>query len=257
MEPNNFEHIAKKSLEKRTLQPTTAAWGRIASKLDNAQGAKKKNNRTWMAIAASFIGGLLIAALYFNTYSPMQVINEVVQNNEVDNQNIIETNEQLPIHKIKEPLTPSPLKSIAQSASESKKIVPKDKTIQKKSTSKPNYAAQKSKRRNSFVNKPEKSALAMQKKVEINEIAAPKIKNSSKEKIAATSGVTDASIDALLKAAQRDLSITSPKTQFTDATSLLLDTEAELGTKSFRDKIYKKVISGFSTAKEALVNRNN
>ena len=65
MAPIKLEDNMKERLEERTIEPTMAAWDRISSKLDAEQGSKKNKRMWWLSIAASFVGGALIAILFF------------------------------------------------------------------------------------------------------------------------------------------------------------------------------------------------
>ncbi|MGV3460009.1 MAG: hypothetical protein ACO1N9_06095 [Flavobacterium sp.] len=66
MEPNRFDNIVKEKLEQRTIQPREMAWDRLDAMLSVAEekAAKPKKNRTWMYIAASFLGFLLVGTIF-------------------------------------------------------------------------------------------------------------------------------------------------------------------------------------------------
>jgi len=67
MEPNKLEQDFRQKLEQRTLQPTEMAWDRLDAMLTVAEGGqKKKPNRTWMYMAASFLALLLVGALFLS-----------------------------------------------------------------------------------------------------------------------------------------------------------------------------------------------
>ena len=65
MAPIKLEDTMKERLEERTIEPTMAAWDRISSKLDTEQGVKKSKRVLWISIAASFVGGALVALFLF------------------------------------------------------------------------------------------------------------------------------------------------------------------------------------------------
>ncbi|RZJ71514.1 MAG: hypothetical protein EOO45_11775 [Flavobacterium sp.] len=77
MEPNKLEQDFKNKLNKREIQPTPMAWDRLDAMLTVAE--KKKPKRTWMYIAASFLGFLLVATLFFRQ---QQNTDEVIINND-------------------------------------------------------------------------------------------------------------------------------------------------------------------------------
>jgi len=63
MEPNKMEKDFKKKLEQRAIKPSDMAWDRLDAMLSVAE-EKKKPNRTWLFVAASFLGFLLIGTLF-------------------------------------------------------------------------------------------------------------------------------------------------------------------------------------------------
>ena len=66
MASNNFENKIKDSLEQRTMQPSSDAWNKLQLNLDAPQ-KKRSLKRYWvLAIAAGFIGVLLVNVLFFN-----------------------------------------------------------------------------------------------------------------------------------------------------------------------------------------------
>jgi hypothetical protein len=66
MEPNKLEIDFKKKLEQRTIRPSEMAWDRLDAMLSVTEESKQKQpKRTWMYIAASFIGFILIGTLFF------------------------------------------------------------------------------------------------------------------------------------------------------------------------------------------------
>ena len=65
MAPIKLEDHIKERLEDREIAPTVTAWERIATNLDANIAKKQRRKRFWFAIAASFIGGLFIASLFF------------------------------------------------------------------------------------------------------------------------------------------------------------------------------------------------
>lgn len=64
MEPNKLENSFREQLNKREIQPSEMAWDRLDAMLSVAEN-KKPKKRTWMYIAASFLGFMLIGSLFF------------------------------------------------------------------------------------------------------------------------------------------------------------------------------------------------
>lgn len=65
MEPNKLENNFREQLNKREIQPSEMAWDRLDAMLSVAEN-KKPKKRTWLYIAASFLGFMLIGSLFFN-----------------------------------------------------------------------------------------------------------------------------------------------------------------------------------------------
>lgn len=64
MEPNKLENSFREQLNKREIQPSEMAWDRLDAMLSVAEN-KKPKKRTWMYVAASFLGFILIGSLFF------------------------------------------------------------------------------------------------------------------------------------------------------------------------------------------------
>jgi hypothetical protein len=73
MEPNNFERQLKQKLENSTIQPSGKAWDQLEAMLDTADKVKDKRNYTWIYMAASFIGLLIISSVFFNQTVPENI----------------------------------------------------------------------------------------------------------------------------------------------------------------------------------------
>lgn len=65
MEPNKLEKDFRKKLNERTIQPSEMSWDRLDAMLSVTE-KKKKPKRTWLYIAASFLGFLLVGTMFFN-----------------------------------------------------------------------------------------------------------------------------------------------------------------------------------------------
>ncbi|RRJ93722.1 hypothetical protein [Flavobacterium macacae] len=64
MEPNKLENSFREQLNKREIQPSEMAWDRLDAMLSVTEN-KKPKKRTWMYVAASFLGFILIGSLFF------------------------------------------------------------------------------------------------------------------------------------------------------------------------------------------------
>ena len=65
MAPIKFEENIKQKLGERKMKPSDAAWERISRDLDRQAPKKRKNTWIWIAVAAGFIGILILAGSFF------------------------------------------------------------------------------------------------------------------------------------------------------------------------------------------------
>jgi len=64
MEPNNIENQFRNQLNEREIKPSENAWDRLDAMLTVAE--KPKRSYGWLYIAASFLGFLLVATVFFS-----------------------------------------------------------------------------------------------------------------------------------------------------------------------------------------------
>jgi len=280
MAPIKLEDNMKERLEERTIEPTMAAWDKISSKLDAEQGAKKNRQVLWMSIAASFVGGALIALFVFQNMDTMDTSPEIVN---TDNESLFldPTEETVKDQRIKNQKLQQIEEAVVQETTTSTQELETEKQKDKtKSVVKQNIKtaslginndtaiAQNTKETTS--GKQETVIVSVQKQEIQNTttIKDPKdlekiITQNVEEAVAQVKNkesVTDVEIEALLKNAQRDIiskKIINQNTNTVDANALLLDVEAEVAPTSFRNKVFEAVAEGFEKAKDAVVNRNN
>jgi len=260
----------KERLEERTIEPTMTAWERISSKLDEAEEVRKSKRILWMSIAASFVGGTLVALFLFqNINSDTTPV-------------LVNTNESPLFIDPTEDIQPEVKDAITieeQSVESEKPVTQLVENTQKTSLEKKEKIAQVT-QQNTNVSKPsignrpekDKNILIVKTRhkegegdvvIKDEEAFAKAITEKTDEVIAKVENsdvAINAEIEALLKNAQRDIISTqtfNQKTNTIDANALLLDVEAEVAPTSFRNKIFEKVVKGFEITKDAVVNRNN
>ena len=87
MEPNKLDNNFREQLNKREIQPSEMAWDRLDAMLSVTEN-KKPKKRTWMYVAASFLGFILIGSLFFKQSETEVKTNDavVVQENKTPNQ---------------------------------------------------------------------------------------------------------------------------------------------------------------------------
>jgi hypothetical protein len=80
MKKSVIENQFKEKMNAREIVPSKASWDRLDAMLTVAE--KPKSNFKWMYVAASFLGFLLLGALYFNENQKEAIIynNEIVVN---------------------------------------------------------------------------------------------------------------------------------------------------------------------------------
>ena len=230
MEQNNLETQFKEKLNSREIKPTEMAWDRLNAMLSVAEPSKSeqiqkpKHKFTWLYIAASFIGFLLISTVFFNQKENTIDIkkNTVVIENSIPKEN-----------------SKTEIKSIKSEPNFSKTIL--------KSETKP--LAQTQKNTKSDV---ENSTLKTQENVvaeiEPNNLNEPIIehKNSIPENI-------DSLLASVEKKQKSGVKYPSVKINSKD---LLNQVDGELQL-SFREKALNTITQKYKEAREALANRNN
>jgi hypothetical protein len=284
MAPIKLEDNMKERLEERTIEPTMAAWDRISSKLDAEQGVKKSKRVLWMSIAASFVGGTLVALFLFQNMNS-DTTPVLVDANEnslfVDPTEQIQPLEATDVEILQEVKEAVVLKEEIVEGKGEKSFVKTTESSQNSSLEKNQAVAQVvQQNKNSLKSNKEKKSV-IEEVIAITGVKNEEIKNAVaiKEDNAFAKAITekvdvvvaqvedensvlDTEIEDLLKNAQRDIISRQTFNQKTntvtvDANALLLDVESEVAPTSFRNKIFDAVVEGFEKTKDAVVNRNN
>lgn len=228
MEPNKLEQDFKKKLDQRTIQPSEMAWDRLDAMLSVTE--KKKPNRTWMYMAASFLVFLLVGSLFLKqekenngngvikTEDAVVTVDQPAEtvNEEGDNQGAV------PAIKNQEAIVTAPVtsqKAVAASTTKRATTVSKEKAVTVQNTA------------------VTKEALAVTDKKE-STVLLPA--TETQNLIAATSHQTAAKNKSTVKV---------------DPNSLLSSVEGEL-TDSYRSKTFQSVVKNFNVVKTAVANRN-
>jgi len=230
MEPNKLETQFKEKLNSREIKPTEMAWDRLNAMLsvaepsDVGQVQKTKRKFTWLYIAASFIGFLLISTVFFKA-----------KENTIDikkNTVVIENSNPKESSKVE-------IKSIKTESNVSKTIV--------KSDSKPLVKTQKDTKSNveNPIFKPQENAVAEIQPNNQN-LQVEEHKNSIPE-----------NIDSLLASAETNSKSSSKNSSVKiNSKDLLNQVDGELQV-SFREKAFNTITKKYKEAKEAFANRNN
>jgi len=260
MAPLKFEENIKESLSKRSIEPSEGSWDKLASKLDGA--SPKKKTPIWWAIAAGFVGLVLIGTLLFKGEGDNQQ-QELVETNNTPEQ-IIKQEQEVVVPNTTEvveaPKYDLPIKT--------DNIVEQQKTLsikQQVAVNTPNESP--------VNNTIDQKVIVSKQEVKNSEVAVTdsasnknvfeskvdQVVNQIKNLKALNSQVSEAEVAALLDAAQMDLktkSMIDPLTQKVDAMALLDEVEFDL-ERSFRDKVFDALGDGYSKIRTAMAERNN
>lgn len=233
MEPNKIENQFRKKLNSREIQPSAPAWDRLDTMLAIAepngskltkQNPKKKN--TWLLIAASCIGFLLIATVFFNQNQISSKTRTVVAQNTNAKKTINQSRKEI-ISTKTEPDTENlalislPKKSVAKQT---------NKSINIKSNINQESVAQ-----NSIINQKNEQNPITEKTINVvvdERIAVVEIPSKSEKSFNKTIAIK------------------------VNPSNLLSQVDGELAL-SFREKVIKTVAKNYKEAKVALNNRNN
>jgi hypothetical protein len=274
MAPIKFEENIREKLQERELQPNKDSWNELSKKLGH-ETASKSNRRLWMAVAAGFMGLLLVVSYVLTTVDEEQPIQLVDENNvipsdvkEISESPRLEDNtlNNTPIiasENIKNDLD-EPVK-----VPENKMIPNKDVTVTAAKEDQPQKKA--TAELIPLINKEAIAEVITDPKEMPNDKSTPTKEdvfvNNKVDAVVAevrqmkelNNTVTAAEIDDLLSKAQRDIAtnrILASSNKKIDPSALLQDIESEM-ERSFRDKVFEALGDGYNKVRTAVVERNN
>ena len=230
MEQNKLETQFKEKLNSREIKPTEMAWDRLNAMLSVAEPSKSeqiqkpKHKFTWLYIAASFIGFLLISTVFFNQ---KENTIDIKKNTVVIENSIPKENSKTEIKSIKtetnfsKPIIKSETKLLVQTQKNSKTKV-ENPTL-----------------------KTQENAIAEIQPTNLNEPIIEH-KNSIPENIDSLL----ASAETNSKSSSKDYSVKI------NSKDILNQVDGELQL-SFREKALNTISQKYKEAREALANRNN
>jgi len=264
MAPYKLEDNIREKLEARELKPSAEVWKKLEAKLDAEQ--PKKKTLLWYYVAASFVGFIILASIFYNQDNLKindQIVNETIEQPKVeDNPEIVpqtinkveiaseekkndkntsekqQENKQMP-RSNKSQLLPQPIGTKKSAVEE--KIEKTDAIAEQTEAKQPiNFEKPVPSEEDRIFNAKVDEVVASVKKLQEN-----------------NTEVTAAEVEALLNSAHRDIQtqriLSSPKV---DAAALLEDVEWEL-EKSFRDKVFEALGEGFQKVRTAVTERND
>ncbi len=256
MAPIKFEDNIKDKLEKRTIQPSANAWDTLANRLDAHDNKKKTPLYWWLGIAATVVGIVFVATLYFNSNEVETIVPTIVNTQENgikedDNQttdNNIEK-EQVVFEESKTTKQPA---YKTKSSDKIKSTLPTDDAVAQ---------AQESMTKKTMTTSVFENNINEIKNKELN-FEDQKVKDAVaqiKELEKSQEVVSESEIENLLKKAEKEIisnRIHKETTKTVDANSLLQDVETDL-QQSFRDKVFKALQSGYESVRTSVAERNN
>jgi S-methylmethionine-dependent homocysteine/selenocysteine methylase len=268
MEPSKFEEHSREQFEAREIQPSAQAWSTLESMLDAQAPQKKKRSFNWLAIAAVFIGFIVVGSFVFNSNrlqdSPSLVEKQAPSKQENELQ-INELNTQANEAIVENNIDTNTMLSTTEAALDKDAVMlPTNTTYVKKTP-----AIKSNKVKATVVLQEPKNAIAQQIPTIILKDNSAVLDSSSEisatEEVVANlnEGATKkdtrfiSDVDALLKAAQEYIAMQEkPVVKKVDAMKLLGDVELEIET-SLRDKFIYALGEGFDYVKSNVIDRNN
>lgn len=253
MAPIKLEEHIREKLQEREIQPSKAAW----SKLENQLGeSDRKSPFIWYAIAASFIGIIIVTSFVFNnTDNNDQFVDEnmsekvetEIPSEVINNDKTVEQITPIPSEEVAVETIPQENKEQNATPNASKE----QQIIQKKLAPKQDIASNKTEAVSENISPSILNTKTLEN-AKIEEVVA-QVKSMQND----NNLVSQEEIDALLFNAQRELQteriLNRPKV---DATALLEDIEFEM-ERSFRDKVFDALGDGFNKVRTVVSDRNN
>ena len=251
MVPLNMEDEIRKRMEDRSIKPSDSAWERLESRLESLEKKPVKKRFGWLNIAAA-IGTLALLSFWlWNTGSKeaegIKMVDSPVEKpvNEDNTPNAIE-NQTIPA----EELNIQEASEIVSASLEDKKDI-----IQQKESSSQSVSQTFLKTSDPLVKNDEdpKEKLSTVEKSMLDENVVPEF-NSALADLTSVDKEVDSLLNAALAGLQKDAA--TFKTDKIDATALLNAVEDDL-EKSFRERVFKALVSGVENVRTAVAERNN
>ena len=274
MAPIKFEENIREKLQEREIQPSKEAWAALSGKLGHVS-EYRSNKRMWMAVAAGFIGLLVVVSYVWTTggdTQPIQLVDEnitipagvqkIIKTSQFEDNSISNTteiaseiiNNDLEKSVIKDENIMIPKKAVAVTIAK-ESLPQKNTTIELTPLMKKEGIAAVGIELKEIPN--EKAGTNKEElfvKMKVEDVVA-----SVREMEASNNTITVAEIDKLLSTAQRDIAtnrILASSNKKIDPSALLQDVESEM-ERSFRDKVFEALGEGYNKVRTAVVERNN
>lgn len=235
MELNKLEQDFKKKLNERTIQPSEMSWDRLDAMLSVAEKKSKPKKRTWLYIAASFLGFLLVGTIFFKQPEvEIQTAKEkgvVVQEKTTEKQVEAITADEYKT-KSSNQITTAAAGAIASRLPEQKKV---------------------QKIKSSAVSQEDKTSQVMPEKTEAIATVEQKETVKANKYIESEKLLAEAENKIQSQSVKKYVAKSNVKV---DSKGLLSDVEGELN-ESFRNRVIKSIGRNYESVKTSLANRNN
>jgi len=274
MAPIKFEENIREKLQERELQPSKDSWSQLSKKLGHAP-APKNNRRVWMAVAAGFMGLLLVVSYVLTT-------GDESESTQLADENIItpsEVEDVIEAPKLEDNtinITPVIASETVENDLNEPSMEAENKMIPKKDIAAIKVKEDQPQKKvatelNPIINKEAIVGVTNELKELPNEKTVPSeedifVENKVDAVVTAVrqieelnNAVTAEEINALLTKAQRDIAtnrILASSNNKIDPSALLQDVESEM-ERSFRDKVFEALGEGYNKVRTAVVERNN
>lgn len=227
MEPNKLENNFREQLHKREIQPSEMAWDRLDAMLSVTENERPKK-RTWMYIAASFLGFILMGSLFFN-----QSETEIKTNDAVVIQKNTESQPENTSQKESSPVSSSTITAVQPSQNAIASTMPSSKK------------GSKALKENSSI-----SQKGIEEVQQIEEKTAPDVKQN--KYIESESLLAEAETKLQTEAIKSSVAKSGVRVS---SKSLLSSVEGELDN-TFREKVVRSIGKNYESVKSTLATRN-
>ena len=233
MELNKLEKQIKEQLNSREIQPSEMAWDKLDSLLNAAEKPKRKFS--WMYIAASFVGFLLIGTVFFTVFDA-----EIMEKNQpavvIEHKTDVSSTEEPNVEEVVSNIVQN--KIVYSSKVVANAINTRSKQLSNNENTVPNI--NQSKENNGVLNTVET----------LNSPVVNKSRYISAEKLLAEVSNSKSESSVYYKTIDRTKNGIA-----VNANSLLSNAETELN-QSFRETALEKLNRNYNAIKTVLVNRN-
>ena len=258
MAPLKMEEEMKQKLEERRIEPSADAWQRLSSQLDNKDNSKPRSGFWWIGLAAACIVILLILKIrpgnnenntvpvIVDTIEEAEGLNETVENDSQLNSAANEEEEIIPKEISEERLVESTANTNEKDAAEE---VQKSRSplvrIARAEESIPDETDRTSE---------EPTNILMEEKASLES----KLTENTAE-VTVSTEVSNAELDELLEKARKRLNseATQKKKEISVQAQALLDGVEDDLDRSFRERVFRTLVSGYQSVRTAVAERNN